>query len=470
MHSKPLGKTVEDQIRLESVTLKQVGVFEDIRIDFPPLPVEDRGVKAEIHLLTGPNGCGKSTLLYALAAIFAPPHEMQLVKRRFRTLESSVDFSFGNTVGKFGVKIPAENGVFPSEYGQVQVWHNDQNNGLYFATSRDAFQASFGTTTLISYKGGQTGIQPGNPLSSLRLPYAAFAYSGQRTITNVGLNAIQQISNSPFESALSFDATVRPAVLVQWIANNRAQAALARADGEMEAAVVYDQALAKVTSVIKEVCGVEIEFRVQRSPLAVTALMEGVVVPFDGLPDGLKSIITWVADLTIRLESIPWVETRDMFEQRIMLFLDEIDVHLHPKWQRRILPAIQKMLPNSQIFVSTHSPFVVGSVEDAWVYRLPERGKQTDRIVSPIPSAAGRSYRFILDEVFGIDREFDVQTESLFDQFYVARDNFVRNQSNTDSLRQLATELAQRSEEAMVIVESELRQISRRTGVEVRLA
>jgi predicted ATP-binding protein involved in virulence len=78
-----------------------------------------------------------------------------------------------------------------------------------------------------------------------------------------------------------------------------------------------------------------------------------------------------VADLSLRLETIPWVNTGDVFLQPLILLLDEVDIHLHPKWQRLILPAVQKLLPNAQIFASTHSPFVVGSVKDAWIYRLP---------------------------------------------------------------------------------------------------
>lgn len=84
--------------------------------------------------------------------------------------------------------------------------------------------------------------------------------------------------------------------------------------------------------------------------------MDGLKVTFDALPEGLKSIICWISDLALRLESIPWQENRDIFSQPIILFLDEVDIHLHPKWQRRILPAIQKLLPNAQVFVSTHSP------------------------------------------------------------------------------------------------------------------
>jgi hypothetical protein len=256
---------------------------------------------------------------------------------------------------------------------------------------------------------------------------------------------------------------------LQWIANNRTQSALAKADKDDKAAQSYDQALNRITTLIHDICGLEVEFRLERSPLAVTVKVNGDTIRFDGLPDGLKSIISWVADLSLRLEAIPWQTPGDPFAQPIILFLDEVDIHLHPKWQRRILPAIQTLLPNAQVFVSTHSPFVVGSVENAWVYRLPEAG-QGNGSIEGVPSGAGKSYRLILDEVFGIDDEFDVATEALFDEFYRLRESFLQQPHSPQALLATAAKLAARGEEAALIVNRELRQIARLSGQELGLA
>ncbi len=68
---------------------------------------------------------------------------------------------------------------------------------------------------------------------------------------------------------------------------------------------------------------------------------------FDLLPDGLKSIISWIADFLILLDRVPWKDDMDILDRNLILFLDEIEVHLHPAWQRKILPvkAILKILP-----------------------------------------------------------------------------------------------------------------------------
>jgi len=396
-----------------------------------------------------------------LAEIFDAYNSNSLILRRFRGSGSCVDFLFDRAAGSYGIQSKASHS---KRYGAYILQFDDPSTGKFFGHGAEPAFPELG-----SYKRSFSDFQPNNTHSQIRFAYAAFAYSGQRTLRDTPLSAIQQITASPFEAALSFDGSVRPQILLQWIANNRTQSALAKADGDDKAAQTYDLALNRITTLIRDICELELEFRLERSPLAVTVRVNGDILHFDNLPDGLKSIISWVADLSLRLEAIPWQKERDIFSQNIILLLDEVDIHLHPKWQRRILPAIQTLLPNAQIFVSTHSPFVVGSVEDAWVYRLPEPG-QGNGIIEGMPSGAGKSYRLILYEIFGVDEEFDVETETLFDEFYRLRDIFMKAKQPPEELLETAAKLAARGEEAAQIVSRELRQIGRVTGQELNLA
>lgn len=452
--------------RVEALALHEVGVFDDLSIEFKPIESAERDVvKAEIHLFTGPNGCGKSTLLYALAEIFDATDNFRnsFIRRRFRNADSYVDFKFANEAGKYGID---HSKCSASRYGKYEIFLDDPDNHRYFghgiSTKSMKDLKIYKQRVLLSFL-------PNNEHTLARFPYSAFAYSGLRTLHDIQLNSITQITNSPFEAALSFNDSVRPQILLQWIANNRTQSALAKAEGDVQAAQAYDLALNRITTLIRDICDLELEFRLERSPLAVKIKVNGDTIHFDVLPDGLKSIISWVADLSLRLEAIPWQQAGDVFAQPIILLLDEVDIHLHPKWQRRILPAIQTLLPNAQIFVSTHSPFVVGSVEDAWVYRLSEPGSDI-KVVAGVHSGAGKSYRLILDEIFGIDDEFDVETEKLFDDFYRARDQFLKTPDSSQVLRELANKLTNRGEEAALIISRELRQIARITGQEITLA
>jgi len=365
--------------RIEAIALHRVGVFEDMELRFPPIEsAEADATKAEIHVFTGPNGCGKSTLLFALAEIFRPREDPGLVRSRFRGEGSGVVFAFSGEEGYFGEKIPSVLPGYDSR-APVMALYRKEKSGVF---SYGPVQASSPTDPLNLYKDATGHPLQGDFREPHDSPYRFFAaaYSGQRTAAGADIAAIKPVDASPFDKALSFDGTARPQVLLQWIANNRAQSALAKQDGDTAAAAAYDLALSRITTLIRDICDLDLEFRLERSPLAVSVRLNGDNIRFDGLPDGLKSIISWVGDLSLRLEAIPWELEQDVFAQPIILFLDEVDIHLHPKWQRRILPAIQRLLPNAQVFVSTHSPFVVGSVEDAWVYRLPgARGRPHQR-------------------------------------------------------------------------------------------
>lgn len=459
--------------RIETLVLNKVGPFDNVRLDFLPIgSSEQTEPKAEVHIFTGPNGCGKSTLLYAIAEIFDGLGNNGMIRSRFRGSDSSVNFLFSGTSGYYGICRPTymrPDGRYEGMFAPYWAIHEDASNGRFFGLESPQLNSP---SDLAHYKQDASRVQLNNPHSQSKFSYAVFGYSGQRTVQNVQLGAIQQINNSPFEAALSFNATVRPAILLQWIANNRTQAALARQDNDMDEAAAYDRALGRITDLIRDICGIGVEFHLERSPLAVSILVNGAAINFDGLPDGLKSIISWVADLSLRLENIPWATAGDVFLQPVILLLDEVDIHLHPKWQRRILPAVQKLLPNAQIFVSTHSPFVVGSVEDAWIYRLPEAEVQSELpvVIEGTPSAAGKSYRLIMAEVFGIDGEFDVETEELFATFYEARKRFMESPGDPAALLIAARNISERGAEAAQIVSHELRQISRVTHREVTLA
>lgn len=461
--------------RLEALALHAVGVFDDVRLDFKPIAsAEADARKAEVHLFTGPNGCGKSTLLYAIAGIFASASnsEKLLVKTRFKFDRSIVEYKFNNGIGGYGRSSPTSR---MSNIAPLEDIKTLEASSYKIESRKDFFLLSDESNGVACVRGYGSFLEgsPENKMAYiLGVKFAVFAYSGRRTLNDEALGAIQSITASPFEHALSFDRTVRPELLMQWIANNRAESALAQVEGNADEAATYDRALQRIVDLVRDVCDLAVEFRLQRKPLAVTLKVNGASVPFSGLPDGLKSIISWVADLALRLEAIRWEQPGDPFEQPIILLLDEVDIHLHPKWQRRILPAIQTLLPNAQVFVSTHSPFVVGSVEDAWVYRLPEPGTApASLVIESIPSAAGKSVGLILDEVFGITDEFDVETEAGFDRFYALRDAFIAAPaSDPASLLGAAREAAARGDEVEQIVLRELRQTSRITGRELRLA
>ncbi|ATR93035.1 AAA family ATPase [Porphyromonas gingivalis] len=84
---------------------------------------------------------------------------------------------------------------------------------------------------------------------------------------------------------------------------------------------------------------------------------------FDQLSDGEKSYIILTADIARLLAMAnPSPDENPLLASGIIL-IDEIDLHLHPKWQREVLPQLRKVFPNCQFFITTHSPFVLSSAD-----------------------------------------------------------------------------------------------------------
>jgi len=101
-------------------------------------------------------------------------------------------------------------------------------------------------------------------------------------------------------------------------------------------------------------------------------------LPLNALSQGTQSIIQWCAQLVIGYaEHYKFPET--LADKPGVLIIDEIDAHLHPSWQRRIIPALTETLPALQIFCATHSPLMLAGLKAGQVQLLTrdDKGKVT---------------------------------------------------------------------------------------------
>lgn len=92
-------------------------------------------------------------------------------------------------------------------------------------------------------------------------------------------------------------------------------------------------------------------------------------IKFEHLSEGYRSVFIWVADLVSRLAESQNVKEIQDFKGIVLV--DEINLHLHPKWEVQIVQKLRSWFPNIQFFFTTHSPIcVLGASEDAVFYRL----------------------------------------------------------------------------------------------------
>ncbi|GAB4335819.1 MAG: AAA family ATPase [Desulfobulbaceae bacterium] len=123
-------------------------------------------------------------------------------------------------------------------------------------------------------------------------------------------------------------------------------------------------------------------------------------MPVRQLSDGERGILALVLDLTRRLaQANPHLDDPSAEAEAVVL-IDEIDLHLHPKWQRQIVHNLREAFPRCQFIATTHSPQVIGEVEheriqimaDGLVYSPPHSyGVDSSRVLEELMNAEPRT-------------------------------------------------------------------------------
>lgn len=93
-------------------------------------------------------------------------------------------------------------------------------------------------------------------------------------------------------------------------------------------------------------------------------LPDGTWMPFGLLSDGYRNLVRLSADIAYRaIQLNPHLEENAIKETEGVVLIDEVDMHLHPKWQRTIINDLKRTFPKIQFIITTHSPFIVQSLD-----------------------------------------------------------------------------------------------------------
>ena len=146
---------------------------------------------------------------------------------------------------------------------------------------------------------------------------------------------------------------------------------------------------------------------VEKDP--VMRFEDGHEAPWSELSDGYHVFIALVADIARRAVMLNELDGADA-PARVegVVLIDELDLHLHPRWQRVALPRLREAFPRLQFIISTHSPQVLSSAENRQVRRLDD-GQIQDRNVF----VSGRDTNAILRDLMRTDDRDDEGVEAL---------------------------------------------------------
>ncbi|WP_455721993.1 AAA family ATPase [Agathobacter sp.] len=98
---------------------------------------------------------------------------------------------------------------------------------------------------------------------------------------------------------------------------------------------------------------------------------DGAIIPFQMLSDGYRNVIKIILDIATRMCILnPYLKGEALKKTPGIVLIDEIDLSLHPTWQRRIIGILKEVFPKIQFICATHSPFIIQSLEEGELITL----------------------------------------------------------------------------------------------------
>ncbi len=196
-----------------------------------------------------------------------------------------------------------------------------------------------------------------------------------------------------------------------------------------------DRQLEAVRNAIYQILDGFSNLRVERSPLRMTLEKNGEKLIVNQLSDGEKCLLAMVGDLARRLAIANPAHEYPLQGSAIVL-IDEIELHLHPLWQRKIVSSLKKTFPNCQFIITTHSPQVLSYIQPENIYLL-ESTKQG--IIAQKPTISyGRDSNSILEDVMGVSERPQPIKEDIFKLFQLI------DEGNLDSAKKLRQDIAEK--------------------------
>ncbi len=400
------------------------------------------------HILAGVNGSGKSTALRTLA------WAMDRGKVGFN-LQGWRHFLDGHPRSRaLALAKPPNRGVAGwASFRNVEAFREtilrDWIREAVMRELQGAWRASFKAT---SYGTMVADITTDD--ECLRLPFTLAAYAPSLSLKHLDRLDRAEVPSDPSGNCLAFETTVDNEGIQAWLRDLRSRKALAREIGKPSER--YERSLGRFQAALGLVCGEGIHYEIEIEPtLQLRLLAFGQSLNFSQLPDGVRNTVGWLADFMMRQELVQWDPALKGKRPGILL-LDEVDAHLHPRWQRTLLPAMRAALPDVQIIVTSHSPFVISSCPGARVHVL-ELDERTGRAhaLPPVDAPFGGSVMATLKDIFGVSSRFDIRTERDLEEWNeLLRKEAVGSLPPRDRKRldELTAQLSQRSEELRSIV------------------
>lgn len=380
-------------MQIQSFSLKNIGQFQDLSVSLAPT----QHFPSNITVFIGNNGSGKTSLLKSVAMV------LTWYVARLKHDKTN------------GTQIPENVILNNANSAMVEITVNDldlqQHTKAYtwrIAKNRTARKAEFTThltelNQLTSYYKQWLGED-----DQSSLPLIAF-YPVERSVIDIPLNIREKhqfLQIDGYDNALNNAVDFRR--FFEWfreredVENEHLKKImfnlrLGSSDQEFLKAIdeynsnkFKDVQLEAVRQAIYAFMPNFRNLEVSRKPrLAMIIDKNDKTLNVSQLSQGEKSLMALVGDIARRLAMMnPKLD--NSLQGKGIILIDEIDMHLHPQWQRSIIQRLQTTFPNCQFILTTHSPLVISDTQNILVYDLD--GQE----VNALPSLYGQDANTVL--------------------------------------------------------------------------
>jgi hypothetical protein len=380
---------------LRSVSLRNIGNFKSIDVEF-----EDNW-----NLLLGDNGGGKSTILRAITLALSgnDARGEAMAARLLRNGESSgsIELTLGPTgATKIRTTLVRDGTRVKINSPQVTPLQAGQGLVLGFPALR-----------------GVTSTQPTGPT--------------RMDTPDPNVDDVAPLLQERVDTRLN--------QLKQWVINTALQAETAPSGREAQMLKTFRRVLRDV------VPGRHVDFKgVDRQTWTVYLRTDDGEASFDSLSQGTSSILGWVGVLLQRLYGI-YPNAKQPEDGPALVLIDEIDAHLHPRWQRKLVTLTREQFPNVQMIASSHSPLLAGAMRRNEL-RIVERDPKSGEMHAAMPREDLRGQtadEILTSSLFALPTSRSPEAEQLINKYFKLYEKHDRSKAEDDDLRSLENELDQ---------------------------
>lgn len=329
---------------ITQIKIEELRHLSDICIDLKP------DVRTNL-LLTGKNGSGKTTVLRALKKYLTV-----IVDGKLQNLERDYPTWLNHS------KVKMENAKNENERYKAQEEY--QNYIQWIKKYKDGISVDFNN---------KDGLEGSFKEGKFILAY----YSAER---KTGIIKQRSAEDVVLDTSYSLDSNPGN-VLLKYLVHLKTQQAYARNENDMRTVNMLDKWFERFIEALKVLLDNQsIQMKYDYKNYNFEIIENGRnAFGFDQLSDGYSAAIQIVADLILRMEQ-NWLKKGELssYDVEGIVMIDELETHLHIGLQKTILPFLTSFFPKIQFIVSTHSPYILNSIENCVIYDLEKKIRMED--------------------------------------------------------------------------------------------